>query len=74
MIQKTATIEESEGELDKDSAPLTDRAASLDISKKSSAIIEGSGVEDVDAEGVRIFSFRFYDNSTIFIIHMNIQI
>ena len=55
MIQKTATLEESEGENDKNSAPLTDRAVSLDISKESSAIIEGSGVEDVDAEGVRNF-------------------
>ena len=53
MIQKTSTIEESEGEVDKDATPLSDRAASLDISKESSLKIEGSGVEDVDAEGVR---------------------
>ena len=53
MIQKTATNEESEGEADKDATPLTDRAASLDISKESPLKIEGSGVEDVDAEGVR---------------------
>ena len=70
MIQKTATTEESKGEADKDATPLSDRAASLDISKESSLKIEGSGVEDVDAEGVRhsgliyslthrLFSFSF---------------
>ena len=53
MIQKTATNEESEGEADKDATPLSDRAASLDISKESPLKIDGSGVEDVDAEGVR---------------------
>ena len=53
VIQKTATNEESKGEADKDATPLSDRAASLDISKESSLKIEGSGMEDVDAEGVR---------------------
>lgn len=53
MIQKTATNEESEGEADKDTTPLTDRAASLEISKASPLKIEDSSVEDVDAEGVR---------------------
>ena len=70
MIQKTATNEESEGEADKDTTPLTDRAASLEISKASPLKIEDSSVEDVDAEGVRhsciinslthrLFSFKF---------------
>ena len=53
MIQKTSTNEEFKGEADKDATPLSDRAANLDISKESSLKIEGSGVEDVDAEGVR---------------------
>lgn len=59
MIQKTTTIEESEGEFDKDAVPLTDRAASLDLLNESSPIVEGSGIEDVDAEGVRIFSLHY---------------
>lgn len=53
MIQKTATDEESIGEVDKNAAPLSDRTASLDLSKDASTKIEGSGVDDVDAEGVR---------------------
>ena len=59
MIQKTTTIEESEGEFDKDAVSLTDRAVSLDLLNESSPIVEGSGIEDVDAEGVRIFSLHY---------------
>ena len=59
LIQKTTSIKESEGEVDKDADPLTDRAANLDISKEASPIVEGSGMENVNAEGVRIFSFHF---------------
>ena len=57
MIQKTSTKNEIEGEADKGEIPLSDRTTSLDIPNASSLNVEGSGAEDVDAEGVRILFF-----------------
>ena len=57
VIQKTSTKNEIEGEADKGEIPLSDRTTSLDIPNASSLEVEGSGAEDVDAEGVRILFF-----------------
>ena len=53
VIQKISTNKEFEGEADKGTIPLSDRATSLDIPSESNLNSEGSGMEDVDAEGVR---------------------
>ena len=55
MIQKKSSNEhtgESGGETDKDSISPRDRTADMDTTNESSSSIEGSGVADVDAEGV----------------------
>ena len=57
MIQKkssNANTGEAGGESDKDSISASDRTANLDTTKESTLSLEGSGVEDVDAEGVRM--------------------
>ena len=47
-------IAEIKGESDKDNNNLSDRATNLVITNESQEKIEGSGVEDIEQEGVRI--------------------
>ena len=68
VIQKKESdedIAEIKGESDKDNNNLSDRAANLVIKNESQENIEGSGVEDIEQEGVRI---RFICTNTLVIL------
>ena len=68
VIQKKESdedIDEVKGESDKDSNNLSDRAANLIITNESQKNIEGSGVENIEQEGVRI---RFISTNKLSIV------
>ena len=60
-------IAEIKGESDKDNNNLSDRATNLVITNEFKEDIEGSGVEDIEQEGVRI---RFiFTNTLLFLVN-----